>query len=44
MTSELGGTARADLWPKLIEAAPSIGELQAQTPRQIPIFVLSRDD
>ena len=41
---ELDGTARADLWPKLIEAAPSIGEFQAQTTRQIPLFVLSRED
>jgi deazaflavin-dependent oxidoreductase (nitroreductase family) len=44
LASELVGTARADLWPKLIEAAPSIGEFQAQTTRQSPIFVLSRDD
>jgi hypothetical protein len=36
--------ARTDLWPKLVEAAPSIGEFQAQTTRQIPLFLLSRED
>ena len=41
---ELVGTARADLWPRLIEAAPSIGEFQAKTMRQIPVFVLTRED
>jgi deazaflavin-dependent oxidoreductase (nitroreductase family) len=41
---ELAGNARVDLWPKLIEAAPSVGEFQAQTSRQIPIFVLTRED
>lgn len=41
---ELDGTARADLWPKLVEAAPSIGGFQAQTTRQIPLFLLSRED
>src|SRR5437764_14849360 len=40
----LDGAARADLWPNLIEAAPSIGEFQARTTRQIPLFVLSRED
>ena len=44
LATELNGTARADLWPKLIEAAPSIGEFQAQTTRQIPLLVLSRED
>jgi deazaflavin-dependent oxidoreductase (nitroreductase family) len=39
---ELEGTARANLWPMLIEAAPSIGHFQAQTARQIPGFVHSR--
>ena len=42
--SELDGSARADLWPKLVHAAPSIGVFQAQTTRQIPLFLLSRED
>lgn len=44
LASELDRAARADLWPKLIEAAPSIGEFQAQTTRQIPLLVLNRED
>ena len=44
LAKELDGTARADLWPKLIEAAPSIGEFQAKTTRQIPLLVLTRED
>ena len=31
LAEELGGTARADLWPKLIASAPSVGEFQAKT-------------
>lgn len=42
--SELDGPARAELWPKLVEAAPSIAVFQAQTTRQIPLFLLSRED
>ncbi|HEY4427629.1 MAG TPA: nitroreductase family deazaflavin-dependent oxidoreductase [Solirubrobacteraceae bacterium] len=44
VASELGGAARADLWPKLIQAAPSIGRFQAHTTRQIPVLVLSREE
>src|SRR5207244_7364978 len=44
LAKELDRTARADLWPKLIEAAPSIGEFQAKTTRQIPLLVLTRED
>jgi hypothetical protein len=35
---------RADLWPKLLAAAPSVGEFQAKTTRQIPLFLLTRED
>jgi deazaflavin-dependent oxidoreductase (nitroreductase family) len=41
--SEVEGTARVALWPKLIEIAPSIGAFQAQTKRQIPLLVLRRE-
>src|SRR5437763_16015058 len=44
LAKELDGTARADLWPTLIEAAPSIGEFQAKSTRQIPLLVLTRED
>jgi deazaflavin-dependent oxidoreductase (nitroreductase family) len=39
---ELDGLDRADLWPKLVDAAPAIGEFQAETTRRIPILVLRR--
>jgi deazaflavin-dependent oxidoreductase (nitroreductase family) len=39
---ELDGTARAGLWPSLVAEAPDLGRLQAQTARQIPVFLLSR--
>jgi deazaflavin-dependent oxidoreductase (nitroreductase family) len=44
MAKELDTTARADLWPTLIEAAPTVGEFQANTARQIPVFVITRED
>jgi hypothetical protein len=36
------GTTRAALWPKLVAQYPSIGEYQARTARQIPVFMLTR--
>lgn len=42
LASELEGTAHAEIWPKLVDAAPAIGEFQDQTTRQIPVLVLSR--
>jgi deazaflavin-dependent oxidoreductase (nitroreductase family) len=42
LAEELDGTARADLWPKLVAQYPSIGEYQARTARQIPVFLLTR--
>jgi deazaflavin-dependent oxidoreductase (nitroreductase family) len=44
MAEELDDTARAELWPKLVASAPSRGEYQARTARQIPVFVLTRQD
>jgi deazaflavin-dependent oxidoreductase (nitroreductase family) len=44
LATELDGAARADLWPKLIARAPSIAQFQARTTREIPLFVLSRED
>jgi len=41
---ELDGTARAGLWPSLVAEAPSLGEFQAGTTRQIPVFLLTRQD
>jgi deazaflavin-dependent oxidoreductase (nitroreductase family) len=44
LAEELDGTARAELWPKLVAEYPSIGEYQARTARRIPVFMLTRSD
>lgn len=44
LAEELDGAARAGLWPKLVAQYPSIGEYQARTTRQIPVFMLTRQD
>jgi len=41
---ELDGTARAELWPKLVAESPAVGEFQTRTARQIPVFMLIRQD
>jgi deazaflavin-dependent oxidoreductase (nitroreductase family) len=41
LAEELDGTARAGLWPRLVTDAPSLGEYQARTARQIPVFMLT---
>ena len=42
LAKELDGTARAELWPKLVAESPAVGEHQARTTRQIPVFMLTR--
>jgi len=44
VTEELHGSARAELWPKLVAQSPALGEHQAKTTRQIPVFMLTRQD
>jgi deazaflavin-dependent oxidoreductase (nitroreductase family) len=44
LAEELDSTARAGLWPKLVAEYPSVGEYQARTTRQIPVFMLTRQD
>ena len=44
LAEELDGTARARLWPKLVAEYPSIGEYQTRATRQIPVFMLTRQD
>lgn len=44
VAEELDGTARAELWPKLVAESPTVGEQQAKTTRQIPVFMLTRRD
>jgi deazaflavin-dependent oxidoreductase (nitroreductase family) len=42
LAEELDDTARAALWPTLVARAPSLGEAQAKTARQMPLFLLTR--
>jgi deazaflavin-dependent oxidoreductase (nitroreductase family) len=44
LAEELDDTVRAELWPKLVAWAPSLDEYQARTARQIPVFMLTRQD
>jgi hypothetical protein len=51
LAEELGGTARAELWPTLvaewpkpIARSPDLGAAQARTTRQFPVFMLTRQD
>jgi deazaflavin-dependent oxidoreductase (nitroreductase family) len=41
LAEELDGTARAELWPRLVAEFPAVGEHQARTTRQIPVFLLT---
>ena len=43
LAEEVDGTARAELWPKLVAQYPTVGEHQAKTARQIPVFMLTAD-
>lgn len=44
LADELAGAARAELWPKLVAQHPTLGEHQAKTTRQFPVFTLTRLD
>jgi deazaflavin-dependent oxidoreductase (nitroreductase family) len=44
LAEELDGTARAELWPKLVAASPSLGEFETRTTRRIPLLMLTRED
>ena len=44
LAEELTGTARAEVWPKLVAEVPRVGELQARVTRRIPVFILTRHD
>jgi hypothetical protein len=43
-TEEVNGTARAELWPKLVAEVPQLGDYQTRIPRRIPVFMLTRRD
>jgi len=44
LADELAGAARAELWPKLVAEYPTLGQYQARTMRQFPVFMLTRQD
>jgi deazaflavin-dependent oxidoreductase (nitroreductase family) len=44
LAEELNDTARAELWPQLVAQYPQLDEVQATTARQIPVFMLTRQD
>ena len=44
LAGELDDTARAQLWPRLVAEHPTLGEHQAKTTRQVPVFLLTRRD
>ena len=44
LADELAAAARAELWPKLVAEYPTLGEHQARTTRQFPMFMLTRQD
>jgi deazaflavin-dependent oxidoreductase (nitroreductase family) len=41
---EVRGAARSELWSELVAAAPSLGEFATMTTRQIPVFLVTRDE
>ncbi len=44
LAEELDDIARAELWPKLVAQYPQLGDAQTKTTRQIPVFMLTRED
>jgi deazaflavin-dependent oxidoreductase (nitroreductase family) len=44
LAEELDGTARAELWPKLVAEAPQLDQYETTITRQIPMFLLTRQD
>ena len=44
LAEELDDTARAELWPKLVAQYPQLDDAQSKTTRQIPVFMLTRQD
>jgi deazaflavin-dependent oxidoreductase (nitroreductase family) len=44
LTEELEGTARDELWPRLVAAWPSLGAFETKAARRIPLLLLTRED
>ena len=43
LAEELKGSARAELWPKLVAEVPRLDEFQSGIARRIPVFMLTRE-
>jgi deazaflavin-dependent oxidoreductase (nitroreductase family) len=41
LAEEVTGVARAELWPSVVAESPALGQFQARTARQIPLFTLT---
>ena len=44
VAQELDDAARAELWPTLVARHPTLGQHQAKITRQVPVFVLTRQN
>ena len=44
LAEELDDSARAELWPRLVAQYPQLDDAQSKTTRQIPVFMLTRQD
>jgi hypothetical protein len=44
VAQELDDAARAELWPTLVARHPTLGQHQAKTTRQVPVFMLTRQN
>jgi deazaflavin-dependent oxidoreductase (nitroreductase family) len=44
VAQELDDAARAELWPRLVARHPTLGQHQDRTTRQVPVFVLTRQN
>ena len=44
IAEELRGSGRAELWSELLATTPSLREFESRTTRQIPLFVLIRQE
>ena len=44
LAEELDDSTHAALWASMVARAPSLGVTQARTPRQMPVFRLTRQD
>jgi deazaflavin-dependent oxidoreductase (nitroreductase family) len=44
LAQEVVGAAREQLWPRLVEEYPGLGDTQTKTTRQFPLFLLTPHD